>query len=178
VDGGGQRVVFGGEDDCVYGSWLERQQYQDVMERREAVPHPAPMESGRERYGQHQSFVSGVAVRDGMVASAGWDGKVYISPMIEPDGTVADGCRVDGPVLVADLPAGKTFWRVEWPRPDVLLVATVEGTNKRSTLWHVDLCSGEDDPEDSGSVATAASPRGEVPELADAATVSSAAREA
>jgi hypothetical protein len=165
VDAGGDWVVFGGEDDCVYGALLDRR----VLPLDGNV-ESTPQAAARHLFTQHGSFVSGVAVRDGMVASAGWDGKLVVAPMVGEGSSVPlHGCRVVEAVVAEDIGPGKTFWRVEWVEPGVMYAATVENVSKRCMLLKVELRTGEEG-EDYGSDETAPSPIAVVPFAPDAST--------
>lgn len=136
LDGGGQWVIFGGEDDRVYRAAL----YQLSSPRGAVGRSTGPLQPQRAILVQHHSFVSGVAIRDGMVASAGWDGRLLISPIFNERGETASECRVASePVVVATAGAGKTFWAVEWPERDILHVASLEGVSKRCLLHKIEL---------------------------------------
>lgn len=179
ADAGGDFVVFGGEDDCVYWARLDRRVGLGGASLDVDAPPPGARRH-RQWLVQHGSFVGGLAVRDGMVASAAWDGKVMVSPLpvdnqaragagegadavaVAVAGAGADAdvggmeCRVSESLVVQDAGAGKTFWHVEWVEPGVLYAAVMENVEKRCLLYRIELLTAEEDSGE-GSEATAGS---------------------
>lgn len=115
------RILYAGEDDSVY------------------CASASESDSRRFIVGCHQSYAADVCCRGEHVVSAGWDGRLIMWSL---HNLRDDGCYVfdeeDGNVL-DELDPGKTYWRVEWPQPNVLLIGACESAVGKCTLHRVEL---------------------------------------
>jgi hypothetical protein len=152
------RVVFSGEDDGTYCSMLGGTVGVTVALHTRQCQRPT---ANRVALGRHESYVSGVAVRDGFMVSAGWDGRLVLRKVAGMEsGTPANvqvSCAAarysrlvgenDDEHLLFQTTPGKTLWRVEWPLPGVLYVSSRE-LSGRCIIHRILLSCGEDSDDD------------------------------